>query len=82
MKGKLIKGRILVREIPSEKVINGIIIPDTSLDSKQRNGVCVIGGVEVNEGDNIVYQPKGFKLTIEGEEFVLLSEADVLYITE
>ena len=79
---KVIKGKLLVKEIPNEKVINGIIIPDTALDKKQRNGVCVIGGEEVKANNKIIYIPSGIKVTLDEEEFTLINERDVLLITE
>lgn len=79
MKGKVNKGRILVKQVlKEEKVVNGVIIP--AVIEKQKTGEVVIGGEEVSVGDKIYYENDGVKLVIEGEDFVLMNERDVLYI--
>ena len=80
MKGKVHKGRVLVKEqVLKEKTVNGIIIPVA--EQKQLKGEIVIGGEQVKVGDTIYYAPeKGVKIVIEEEKFLLLGESDVLYI--
>ena len=80
MNGKVLEGKILIKEIPNETVHGSIIIPNTALDKKQKNGLCKIGGNEVSSGDKVIYAPTGIKINVDGEEYVLLNEKDVLYI--
>lgn len=72
---KVLKGRILVKEIPQEEVVNGIIVPK----SEQKKGEVVTEGMEVRRGDVVIFKATGTKVKLEEGEYTLLSESDVLY---
>jgi len=87
--------RILIRRIEeSEQVSGGIIIPDTAKEKPQEAEVVAVGpGRRGDEGDLIALdvQPgqhvligkfAGNEIEVDGEEFVILSEDDVLGILE
>ena len=87
--------RILIRRIEeSEQVSGGIIIPDTAKEKPQEAEVVAVGpGRRGDEGDLIALdvQPgqhvligkfAGNESEVDGEEFVILSEDDVLGILE
>ena len=87
--------RILIRRIEeSEQVSGSIIIPDTAKEKPQEAEVVAVGpGRRGDEGDLIALdvQPgqhvligkfAGNEIEVDGEEFVILSEDDVLGILE
>jgi co-chaperonin GroES (HSP10) len=80
MKGKILKGRLLIKErVLKEENKGGIIIPVA--DQKQRIGEVLIGGEQVIKGDVIYYaSAKGVNITIDEEKFILLGESEVLYV--
>ncbi len=87
--------RILIRRIEeTEQVSGGIIIPDTAKEKPQEADVVAVGpGRRGDDGDLIALdvQPgqkiligkyAGNEVEVDGEEFVILSEDDVLGILE
>ncbi|PXX96951.1 co-chaperone GroES [Marinifilum breve] len=87
LKGKILAGKVLVKPIIEEKTASGIIIPSSRKDDAFRGEVVLVGSalpdvpMEVSVGDIVVYEKKFVpELTIEGEEYLLLSQDNVLYI--
>lgn len=82
MKGKIIKWKILVKEIkPEEKTSGGIYRPGTE-KSPQITGEVIKTGkeTEVQVGEKVIFSKfAGLKVNIKDEEFLLLNERDVLY---
>ncbi|MEE2752375.1 MAG: co-chaperone GroES [Candidatus Latescibacterota bacterium] len=87
--------RILIKRIEeNEQVSGGIIIPDTAKEKPQEAEVVAVGpGRRGEDGDLIaldlqagqkvlVGKYAGNEIEVEGEEFVILSEDDVLGILE
>ncbi len=85
--------RILVRRVEeSETTRGGIIIPDTAKDKPQEGEVIAVGKGKVNEegkvrpldvkeGDRILFgKYSGTDIKIDGEEFVIMREEEVLGI--
>jgi chaperonin GroES len=85
--------RILVRRLEEEEVKRGgIIIPDTAKEKPQEGEVVAVGPgrvtedgkripMEVKKGDRILIgKYSGTEVKIEGDEFVILREDDVLAI--
>ena len=85
--------RILVRRLQEEEVKRGgIIIPDTAKEKPQEGEVVEVGPgrvtedgkripMEVKKGDRILIgKYSGTEVKIEGDEFVILREDDVLAI--
>ncbi len=85
--------RVLVREIKDggEKTVSGIIIPDSvGEDRGSKKGEVVAVGpgkydegklvpMSVKVGDKVLFQ-WGDKLTIEGEEYEMISESGILAV--
>ena len=80
--------RVIVKPAAAEeKTAGGIIIPDTAKEKPQR-GVVIAAGpgttdepVTVNEGNTVLYsQYAGTELSIEGEDFLIMREIDILAI--
>ncbi len=87
--------RILVRRVEeAETTRGGIIIPDSAKDKPQEGEVIAVGKGKVNEegkvhpldvkaGDRILFgKYSGTEIKIDGEEFVIMREEEVLGILE
>ena len=88
LKGKVLAGKVLVKPYEAEaKTASGIIIPDSAKE-KPRQGEVVLTGaskkdeeMELKKGDVVLYgKYSGQELTIDGEDYLLISQSDVLYI--
>lgn len=88
LKGKILAGKILVQPQPAEeKTISGIIIPDSAKEKPQSGKVVLVGApkkdepMEIKTGDVVFYgRYSGTELHIDGEDYLLMSQTDVLYI--
>jgi chaperonin GroES len=87
--------RILVRRMQEEeKTAGGIIIPDTAKEKPQRGEVVATGKgritedgkilpLEVTVGDKILFSKySGTELKLEGEEYLMITEDDVLGVIQ
>ncbi len=95
MKLKPLQDRILVQRIEEEKTTKGgIIIPDTAKEKPVEGKVAAVGNgkvgddgkriaLEIKKGDRILFgKYSGTEVKIEGEEYLILREDDVLGIIE
>jgi chaperonin GroES len=88
LKGKILAGKILVQpQAAEEKTISGIIIPDSAKEKPQSGKVVLVGSpkkdepMEIKVGDLVFYgRYSGTELHIDGEDYLLMSQTDVLYI--
>ncbi len=88
IKGKILAGKVLVKPHEAEdKTASGIIIPDSAKEKPRQGTVILVGApkkdeeMEVKEGDVVLYgKYAGQELTIDGEEYLLLSQSDILFI--
>lgn len=88
LNGKILAGKILVKPQPAEeKTSSGIIIPESAKEKPLNGQVVLVGAdkadekMEVKKGDTVLYgKYAGTELTIEGEDYLLISQSDVLYI--
>jgi chaperonin GroES len=88
LKGKILAGKILVKpQEAEEKTKSGIIIPDSAKEKPQQGTVVLVGAdkkdepMEVKVGDVVVYgKYSGTELNIDDEDYLLMSQSDVLYI--
>ena len=87
--------RILIKRVEDqESVKGGIIIPDTAKEKPQEGEVIAVGNgskkkdgtvipLDVKAGDRILFgKYSGTDITIEGDEYLILREEDVLAIVE
>ena len=87
--------RILVRRVEeAETTRGGIIIPDSAKDKSQEGEVISVGKgkiseegkvrpLDVKEGDRILFgKYAGTEIKIDGEEFLIMREEEVLGILE
>jgi chaperonin GroES len=89
LKGRILAGKILIQPAEAEeKTSSGIIIPDTAQEKPQQGTVAMVGAdkkdepMELKKGDVVLYgKYAGQELTIEGEEYLLMAQTDVLFIS-
>ncbi|WP_117237774.1 co-chaperone GroES [Thermus sediminis] len=85
--------RVVVKRIEEEpKTKGGIVLPDTAKEKPQKGQVIAVGTgrilengqrvpLEVKEGDTVVFAKYGgTEIEIDGEEYVILSERDLLAV--
>jgi chaperonin GroES len=95
MKLRPLQDRILVQRVEEEtKTKGGIIIPDTAKEKPAEGKVVAAGNgkvgedgkriaLEVKKGDRILFgKYSGTEVKIEGEEYLIMREDDVLGIIE
>ena len=95
MKFRPLHDRIVVRRLESEeKTRGGIIIPDTAKEKPQEGEVVAVGpgarneqgqvvALDVKAGDRILFGKwSGTEIKIDGEDFLIMKEADVMGVVE
>lgn len=88
LKGKILAGKVLVKPDEAEaKTASGIIIPDSAKEKPRQGKVMLVGAakkdedMEVKKGDIVLYgKYSGQELTIDGEDYLLISQSDILFI--
>jgi chaperonin GroES len=95
MKFRPLYDRILVERVESEeKTKGGIIVPDSAKEKPQQGKVIAVGHgkrledgklipLEVKAGDTILFgKYSGSEIKIEGNEYLIMKEDDVLGLVE
>jgi chaperonin GroES len=95
MKLRPLQDRILVQRVQEEeKTKGGIIIPDTAKEKPAEGKVTAVGNgkvgedgkrvkLEIKNGDRILFgKYSGTEVKIEGEEYLIMREDDVLGVIE
>lgn len=90
MKLRPIEDHVVVKiaKANEEKMVGGIIIPDTAKEKPQMAEVIAVGTDEdlqkiVKVGDNVLYgKYAGTEIEIEGDKLLILSKSDILAIVE
>jgi chaperonin GroES len=95
MKMRPLRDRILVERVEeSEQRIGGIIIPDTAKEKPQQGRVVAVGKgrindkgevfpLDVKEGDTVLFgKYAGTEIKIEGREYLIVREEEVLGVLE
>ena len=93
MKLRPLQDRLLVQRVEEEeKTKGGIIIPDTAKEKPAEGKVVAVGKgkvdesgkpipMEIKKGDRILFgKYSGTEIKIEGEEYLIMREDDVLGI--
>ena len=88
-----LQDRLLVKRLnEEEKTRGGIIIPDTAKEKPQEAKVIAVGTgrllddgavkpLEIKNGDRVLYgKYSGTEVSIQGEDYLILREEDVLAI--
>lgn len=87
--------RIIIKALPQEEVTKGgVFLPDTAKEKPQQGEVLSVGQgryddngklipMTVKTGNKVLYgKYSGTEIKLEGEEYLILSEKDVLAIVE
>lgn len=95
MKIRPLHDRIIVERIEEEaKTAGGLIIPDTAKEKPQQGKIIAVGkgkvtedgkilGMDVKVGDRILFgKYSGTEIKLEGKEFLMMREEDVLGVVE
>jgi chaperonin GroES len=95
MKIRPLHDRVIVQRIEEEaKTKGGIIIPDTAKEKPQEGKVIAVGAgkilengtkvtLDVKVGDKILFgKYSGTEIKIEGEEYLMMREDDILGVIE
>ncbi|MDP2857224.1 MAG: co-chaperone GroES [Bacillota bacterium] len=90
---KPLADRVVVKAtVQEEKTKGGIVLPDTAKDKPQEGEVMAVGPgkvldngtnlkPEVKVGDRIIFSKySGTEIKVEGEEYLILRESDILAI--
>ncbi|MDX9891359.1 MAG: co-chaperone GroES [Bacteroidales bacterium] len=85
---KPLADRVLVTPAEAEqKTAGGIIIPDTAKEKPQKGTIVAVGPGKKDEpmtvkvGDTVLYgKYAGTELTLEGENYLIMKESDILAI--
>jgi chaperonin GroES len=95
MKVKPLDDRVVVKPMDAEeKTAGGIVLPDTAKEKPQKGTVMAVGpgklldsgkrsAVAVKKGDVVLYgKYAGSDFKLDGEEYKILHESDLLGIVE
>lgn len=87
--------RVVVKAVdPQEKTKSGLVLPDTAQEKPQEGKVISVGTgrqledgsvqpLQVKSGDRILYgKYSGTEVELDGEEYLILREDDVLAVVQ
>jgi chaperonin GroES len=90
---KPLSDRVVVKPIEdSEEMRGGLYIPDTAKEKPQQGEIMAVGPgrvsdegqrieMELKQGDKVLYgKYSGTEVTVGGEQYLILREADVLAV--
>lgn len=92
---KPIGDKVLIKRLEAEETTaGGIVLPDTAKEKPKEGKIIALGeGKQLESGERTEFQVKtgdriifasyaGTEVTVEGEEYLLLSEDDILAVIE
>jgi chaperonin GroES len=95
MKLRPLQDRIIVKRIQEEeKTAGGIFIPDTAKEKPQMGQIVSVGNgkktedgkvipIDLKAGDRVLFgKYSGTEVKVEGEEFLIMREDDILGVIE
>jgi len=95
MKVRPLHDRVIVQRLEEEeKTKGGIIIPDTAKEKPIEGKIIAVGGgkikkdgtkvpLEVKKGDRVLYAKYGgTDVKIDGEEYLIMKDDDILAVVE
>jgi chaperonin GroES len=94
MKFKPLGDRVLVKPLEKEEKVGSIIIPDTAKEKPQEGKIEAVGpgkiddsgkniAMNVKKGDTVLYgKYSGTEVKIDGKEYLIMHEDDILGIVE
>jgi chaperonin GroES len=95
MKLRPLQDRIIVKRLEEEtKTAGGILIPDTAKEKPQKGEVVAVGNgkktddgkvipIDLKAGDKVLFgKYAGTEVKVEGEEYLIMREDDILGVIE
>jgi chaperonin GroES len=95
MKVVPLNDKIVVQRLEAEeKTAGGIVLPDTAKEKPKQGKVLSVGdgklsetgkriALQVKEGDRVLFSSyAGNEVTVDGKEFLIMSEDDVLAVVD
>ncbi|MBC7340558.1 MAG: co-chaperone GroES [Firmicutes bacterium] len=92
---KPLADRVVVKPLTQEeRTKGGIVLPDTAKDKPQEGEVLAVGPgrildngtrveMEVKVGDRVIFSKySGTEIKIEGEEYLIMRESDILAVKQ
>jgi chaperonin GroES len=92
LKVKPLADRVVIKALEeAEQMRGGLYIPDTAKEKPQQGEVVAVGNgrvedgkrvdMELKVGDKVLYgKYSGTEVTVEGEQYLILRESDVLAV--
>jgi len=90
-----INDKVLVRRLEAEtKTKGGIVLPDTAKEKPKEGKVVEVGNgkllksgergkFQVKRGDRVIFSPySGSEVEVDGDEYLLINEDDILAVIE
>lgn len=87
--------RVVIKVLEKEAMTtSGILLPDTAKEKPQEGKIVAVGAgkvldngqrvaLDVKEGDKVIFSKyAGTEIKVDGEEYLILSERDILAIVE
>jgi chaperonin GroES len=95
MKVVPLNDKIVVKRVEAEeKTAGGIVLPDTAKEKPKQGKILSVGdgkllesgkraAFQVKEGDRVLFSSyAGNEVTVDGEEYLIMSEDDILAVVE
>ena len=92
---KPLSDKVIVQKLePEEKTSGGILLPDSAKEKPQEGKVIAVGPgavddkgqrkpMDVKEGEHVLFAKySGTEVKLDGEEYLILSERDILAIVK
>ena len=92
---KPLQDKVIIKKLePEEKTAGGIVLPDTVKEKPQEGKVIAVGPgliddkgqrkpIDVKEGEHVLFAKySGTEVKLDGEEYLILSERDILAIVK
>lgn len=87
--------RVVIKALEKEeKTVSGIVLPDTAKEKPQKGTIIAVGtgkvldngqrvALEVKEGQEVIFSKyAGTEIKIDNQDYLILSERDILAIIE
>ena len=92
---KPLQDKVIVQKLePEEKTSGGILLPDSTKEKPQEGKVIAVGPgavddkgqrkpIDVKEGDHVLFAKySGTEIKLDGQEYLILSDRDILAIVK
>jgi chaperonin GroES len=87
--------KVIIKRLDAEeKTAGGIILPDTAKEKPKEGKIISVGNgkrledgtrgkMQVKKGDRVIFASyAGTEVKVEGEEYIIMSEEDILAVVE